>query len=408
MQSSFTLHEDAWLRDGPVFASGQVTGYRVGGMPDGKTARIANFGAPNRNDWRIMRINADNTQTDWTGHFESMEDALADLQRDYEYTSRLRCSIALVLTRNLESDEKHLDFGEFTLELVGLRFKELRATFSSADVNQDDWVCEKSYSDPPDGPYGSAVGGIPNDIEDLLLLLRLFKVGDIAFVRQAFILPNGQKLNQFPNRVMNDVNGYSRLHFQLGMDECNAWNDFAEQIRASLSWNSKWFAVAKRYFLYGGAKDFNPRWDAVDRIVDYATALEAALVPEGDFSKRRMTRRAALLVSQEPAIQDAVSKTVKELYNVRSSTVHGTPLDDQRRTWLTENWRQFELRVRQVLVAAVQSVPADDTERCKILAALYDPTDDDRGESALHKFREIRTEVVRKNVGEKIGRLLNG
>jgi hypothetical protein len=73
MQYTFTLHEDAWLRDGPVFASGQVTGYRVGGMPDGKTARIANFGAPNRNDWRIMRINADNTQTDWTGHYESLE-----------------------------------------------------------------------------------------------------------------------------------------------------------------------------------------------------------------------------------------------------------------------------------------------------------------------------------------------
>ena len=82
MLYTFTLHEDAWLRDGPVFAAGQVAGYRVGGMPNGKTARIANFGAPNRNDWRIIRINADNTQTDWTGHYESVEDALAELQKD--------------------------------------------------------------------------------------------------------------------------------------------------------------------------------------------------------------------------------------------------------------------------------------------------------------------------------------
>jgi hypothetical protein len=51
-------------------------------MPDGKTARIANFGAPYRNDWRIMRINADKTISDWTGHHESVEDALAELQRD--------------------------------------------------------------------------------------------------------------------------------------------------------------------------------------------------------------------------------------------------------------------------------------------------------------------------------------
>lgn len=82
MQYTFTLHEDAWLRDGPVYAGGEVIGYRVGGMPDGKTARIRNFGAPNRNDWGIMRINGDNTQTDWIGHYESVDDALAALQQD--------------------------------------------------------------------------------------------------------------------------------------------------------------------------------------------------------------------------------------------------------------------------------------------------------------------------------------
>jgi hypothetical protein len=82
MKFTFTLHEDAWLREGPVVASGQVVGYRVGGMPDGKTARIANFGAPKRNDWRIMRINADNTQTDWTGNYQSAEDALEALWQD--------------------------------------------------------------------------------------------------------------------------------------------------------------------------------------------------------------------------------------------------------------------------------------------------------------------------------------
>jgi len=87
MQYTFTLHEDAWLRDGPIYASGPVIGYRVGGLPDGTTARIANFGAPNGKNWRIMRINADNTQTDWTGDYESVEDALAALQLDYQSAS---------------------------------------------------------------------------------------------------------------------------------------------------------------------------------------------------------------------------------------------------------------------------------------------------------------------------------
>jgi hypothetical protein len=88
MQHSFTLHEDTWLRDGPVFANGPVIGYRVGGMPDGTTARIANFGAPNRNEWRIMRINGDKTQSEWIGPYESIEDALVALKNDAIESSR--------------------------------------------------------------------------------------------------------------------------------------------------------------------------------------------------------------------------------------------------------------------------------------------------------------------------------
>jgi hypothetical protein len=81
MQTSFTLHEDTWFRHGPLYAGGQVIVYRVGGMPDGTTARIANFGTSGKDDWRIMRINGDNTQSKWTGHYESVEDALAALQQ---------------------------------------------------------------------------------------------------------------------------------------------------------------------------------------------------------------------------------------------------------------------------------------------------------------------------------------
>jgi hypothetical protein len=51
---------------------------------------------------------------------------------------------AFILVRNLESGAESLDFGEFTTNLVGLRFKELREVFSSEDVNQEDWILEKS------------------------------------------------------------------------------------------------------------------------------------------------------------------------------------------------------------------------------------------------------------------------
>jgi hypothetical protein len=315
---------------------------------------------------------------------------------------------AFVLIRNLESGVDRLDFGEFTIERVGLRYKELREMFSASDVNQDDWIFEKPYNVPPPGPPGSPVGGIPNEIEDILLLFRLYKSGDIAFVKQAVIQPSGKAVVQFPYRAMNDLNSYSAIRFAFGPDDCQPWKDFANGIRLCKAWNSTWFSVARRFFLYGGATEFNPLWDDVDRIVDYATALEAALVPETDFSRRRMSRRAAFLVSSDPPEQEAVLSIVKKLYDVRSNVVHGTPLGDKNRTWLIENCGRIEACLRQVLVAAVQNVPAEEAERCTMLAGVYDPADEERGEFALQKFQEIRTDPVRQSIAGKIGKIVNG
>jgi Apea-like HEPN len=315
---------------------------------------------------------------------------------------------AYVLIRNVESRAKHLSFGEFTIELIGPRFNELREVFSSADVNQDDWIFEKSYAVPPPGPPGSPVGGIPHEIEDILLVFRLYKAGDIAFIKQAIVQPSGSRVVQFPYRAMNDLNSYSALRFELQTDECESWKAFAKGIMESRSWNSEWFSVARRFFLYGGAKEFNPRWDDVDRILDYVTALQAALVPEMDFVRRRINRRSALLISSEAEEQSAVAALVKQLYDIRSSIAHGSKLSDEKRNWLIDNCGQVELWVRQVLVAAVQNVPAEEAERRTMLAGLYDPADEERGEFALQKFQEIRTDPVRKTIREKIGRLLNG
>src|SRR5580704_16675313 len=98
---------------------------------------------------------------------------------------------ASVLIRNLDSKAKNLDFGEFNISAVGPGFKGAREVFSSLDVNEDDWVLEKTYAELPPGVPGSPVGGIPDDIEEILLLLRLRKVGDISFIRQAIIPLSG-------------------------------------------------------------------------------------------------------------------------------------------------------------------------------------------------------------------------
>jgi hypothetical protein len=220
---------------------------------------------------------------------------------------------AFISVRNLESNAERLDFGEFTISPVGHRFSELREVLSHLDVNPDDWILEKSYTLLPLGPPGSRVGGIPNDIEDILLLFRLYKPGDISFIRQAIIPPSGRTIVQFPYRAMNDLNSYSTLQYKAEPEECELWKAFAAGTRESQSWSSDWFAAARRFFLSGGAKQFNPEWDDVDRIVDYATALEATLVPEKDYNTRRISRRAAALIAPgDQAQADAIARFIKK------------------------------------------------------------------------------------------------
>jgi hypothetical protein len=312
---------------------------------------------------------------------------------------------AYVLVRNLESSAKRLDFGKFTVEPVGFRFKELRDVFSSVDVNQDDWIFERLYTVPPPGAPGSPVGGIPNDLENILLLFRLYKPGDISFVKQAITPPGGNTVVQFPYRAMNDLNSYSALRFEFRSEECDTWKAFAKGISEGYSWNSEWFSVARRFFLYGGSKEFNPKWDDVDRIVDYMTAVEASIVPEMDFARRRISQRSARLISTDPVEQSVIVALMKQLYDIRSSVVHGSKLSDEKRDWLIENCGQVECRIRQVLVAAVQNVPAVEAERKKMLSNLYDPSDNDRGDFAIQKFRDIKGSEVRKSTASEISRL---
>lgn len=313
---------------------------------------------------------------------------------------------AFVLVRNLESPANGLDFGEFTINRVGVRSEELRQVLSSVDVSEVDWIFEKSYTQLPPGPPGSPVGGIPNDIEDILLLLRLYDIGDVAFIKLAITTPIGNRAIP-PYQAMNDLNSYSHLRFEVDSKKREAWKAFADRIRESQSWSSDWFAAARRFFLSGGAKQFNPMRGDADRIVDYATALESTLVPERDYNSRRIRHRGAALIEPDnPAKMKVIASLIKKFYDIRSRIVHGSGLEAKSREWLSENCEQVELRVRQVLVAAVQKLPPGEGERSVALAGLYDPTDKDRGSSALEKFKDIKTAEVRKEIAAKIAQFV--
>jgi len=165
---------------------------------------------------------------------------------------------------------------------------------------------------------------------------------------------------------MNDLNSYSTLRFEIESEECESWNAFADGIRKSQSWSSDWFATARRFFLSGGAKEFNPK------------------MPEKDYNTRRISRRAAALIAPDnPAENEVIVRLMKRFYEIRSRITHGSRLGDENREWLFDKCDQVELRLRQVLVTAVQKLPPGEEDRRVALAELYDPTDEDRGSQSF-------------------------
>jgi hypothetical protein len=81
-----TLRPMTYFGKGPNLQRDHATQYEVQGLPPGERAWIANFGAPNRQNWRVLRA-TEQVQSDWTGDYRSAEEALASLQKKFTGTT---------------------------------------------------------------------------------------------------------------------------------------------------------------------------------------------------------------------------------------------------------------------------------------------------------------------------------
>ena len=122
IRRSLTLHEIGWLRDGPTFGTGVVFQYRVGNLPPGVQVLISNFGTPHRDVWKIMRIE-DDLQEEWNGSYESAEQALAALQKEFGSSIRenvlVRVDGGVPFTAEVELSTDTLDPSNMPAQLNG-------------------------------------------------------------------------------------------------------------------------------------------------------------------------------------------------------------------------------------------------------------------------------------------------
>ncbi len=316
----------------------------------------------------------------------------------------MHAATARVLARNIESDVSTLHFSDFSVECLrqGRHQRLAYAREFFPEAMYEDYLIEREYQTiPPVAENWSGFGAIPSEMEDLLLLLRLYRSGDLAFIALSIQKAGSPPVKQYPYRAISSLVGRSTRQFRFNEADIPRWEGVADCLKSSPSWQSKWFEVSRRFFLYGGGKEFNPNFESeIDRIIDYITALEAALVPESDFVGRRLRERAVRLLGLKGEPNDNTKRLLTEIYEIRSTLVHGSSLQSDQLSLLRnpDLWLKFEQLARDLIAAAVTTVPANDTARRSFLVGLYDVDDAARAERLREDFRAIKDKNIRHDL----------
>ena len=303
--------------------------------------------------------------------------------------------VSYALLRNIDSNNDKLDFGDFRLWRIDPTNIHTLPESLRETARINNWIYERQYSGSA-GPSAELnfLGRIFHDLENTILLLRLFRSGDVVVFQHKIRQPDGNLLHKYPTRVMSDY--ISTAYYKIAQSECEQWNTFAADLKACAAWKSAWFAVARRFFMYGCSKEFEPDFGEVDRVVDFMISLEATLVPEKEFVARRLRNRGA-------AMAGGLKNTkglLRDFYSIRSATAHGSDVSTSDRTMIASMMPEFEVVVRTILVAGLKTLPPDEARRRLVLEALYNPSDDEREAeaiSAIKRFVRVqhRPEVVR-------------
>ncbi len=313
---------------------------------------------------------------------------------------------AYILIQNIETRSKQLVFSKFRIkEIDNSNWGKCKELFKPVFVKRvGQHFIERRYKEVPSLPQGeedfSGLGRIPYDSEDLMLLLRLFKVGDIVYAAGAVETPEGKLLSQYQYPMVFSQY-HSQYHYKMTEEEIPAFDGFFEQAPRWEGWYSEWFKIARRYFLWGGSKEFHPGRDN-ERILDYMIALEALFVLEGDFVSRRLRERAAAIYEGSEDEKSSLKKMLNEFYGIRSALAHGDALSPEQTMVLKEKRLEFEDGVRRLLRKILENCPASEDGRRRYLSGLYDISDVERAEKIISDFGAIKDAKIK---GELLKRL---
>lgn len=124
---------------------------------------------------------------------------------------------AYALVRHIESPEDELVFRDFRFWRVanpGL-VRDARVYFPGANIQMhNEWVYERYYASVPQD-----FGTVQFDVLETLLFLRLFRTGEISFVRHTIRDASGEILRQWPQRTMTEMYAPYNRYYVLQQSE---------------------------------------------------------------------------------------------------------------------------------------------------------------------------------------------
>jgi hypothetical protein len=313
---------------------------------------------------------------------------------------------AYILIQNFETKPKELVFNKFRIVRVdNNNWGECKEIFRPVFVKRvGQHFIERRYKEvlklPKDEEDVSGLGLIPYNSEDLMVLLRLFRTGDIVFIAQAITTSEGDVLSQY-QYPMAFSEYHSPYHYKMSEDDAQTFNVFHKEAPKRPGWSSEWFKIARRYFLWGGSKEFHPGRDN-ERVLDYMISLEALFVPEADFVSRRLRERAAAIHGGTEDEKSRLKKMLNEFYGIRSALAHGNALSPEQIMILENKRLDFEDGVRRLIRKVLENCPASENERRRYLNGLYDISDKERAEKIISEFGAIRETKIRSELLKKL------
>lgn len=313
---------------------------------------------------------------------------------------------AYILIQNFESKSKELVFEKFRIQRIdNSNWDKCKEVFRPVSVKRyGQHFIERRYKKVPNLPKGeediSGLGRIPYDSEDLMLLLRLFRTGDIVFIAQAIKTSEGDVLSQY-QYPMAFSEYHSPYHYKMSEDDAQTFNVFHKETPKRPGWSSQWFKIARRYFLWGGSKEFHPGRDN-ERILDYMIALEALFVHEADFVSRRLRERAVAILGGSEVEKSSLRRMLNEFYGIRSTLAHGDALSPEQIMILEKKRLDFEDGVRRLMRKALENCPPSEDERRRYLSGLYEISDVERAEKIISDFRAIKESKIRRELLKKL------